>query len=83
MDKDMEGSDCGLMEVLKLTMNICQDIQSLGRYLNPGPPDYEANNWAVTLVYVPVWTPLHGMVHLCRQGHQLTPVQPWHDKQFA
>jgi hypothetical protein len=49
--KDFEGSDRGLnwgtipafaWRVWGKPRNISADIRSLGRYLNPGPPEFEA-----------------------------------------
>jgi hypothetical protein len=50
--KEMEGSGRGLIlryypgiclvRVRKTTTNLSQDSRSLGRDLNPGPPEYEA-----------------------------------------
>jgi hypothetical protein len=52
IEKDLEGSDRDLIlwysrgirleSVRKTTETLSQDRRSLGQYLNPGPPEYEA-----------------------------------------
>jgi hypothetical protein len=33
---------CNLEELREITKDVSQDSRSLGKYLNPGPPEYES-----------------------------------------